>query len=109
MDDAQQKQLYELDDFVNHCHLWAVITGGSGFLGVCVAKELIERNSCEKIVLTDIIQSRRLEAVKDKAVFVKADLTLAQACCELVTEEVGMIYHFASLVSGGAERDDQRH
>ena len=59
----------------------------------------------EKIILTDIIKHERLEAVKDKVVFVKADLTSAQACRKLVTKEVGVIYHFASLVSGGAERD----
>ena len=82
-----------------------VITGGSGFLGVSVARALIERDDSQQIVLTDIAEHRRLSALKDRVTFVKADLTNPAACRDLITKEVGTVFHFAALVSGGAESD----
>ena len=82
-----------------------VITGGSGFLAVSLAKHLIERDPTRQVVLSDIVEHPRLAAVRDKVAFARADLTNPSACRDLVTDRVGTVFHFAALVSGGAERD----
>ena len=82
-----------------------LITGGSGFLAVSLAKHLIERDPSCHVVLSDIVEHPRLAAVRDKVAFARADLTDPSACRELVTDRVGTVFHFAALVSGGAERD----
>jgi len=82
-----------------------LITGGSGFLAVSLAKHLIARDPHCRLVLSDIAEHPRLASVRNKVAFVKADLTDLDACKELVTDRVGTVFHFAALVSGGAERD----
>ena len=82
-----------------------VITGGSGFLGVSLATHLIQRDPSLQIVLSDTVEHPRLSAVRDKVTFAKADLTDPSACRDLLTDDVGTVFHFAALVSGGAERD----
>ena len=82
-----------------------LITGGSGFLAVSLAKHLIERDPSRQVVLSDIVEHPRLSAVKDKVAFARADLTNPSACRDLITDRVGTVFHFAALVSGGAERD----
>ena len=82
-----------------------LITGGGGFLGVAVAKRLLTRKPDEEIILTDIVAHPRLRSLKGKVCFVQADLGDPSVCASLVTPEVGTVFHFASLVSGGAEKD----
>lgn len=82
-----------------------VITGGCGFLGAAVATKLLDRDPDQKIVLTDIVENQRLDALKGKVTFVKADLISADECEKLITDDVSGVFHFASLVSGGAEQD----
>lgn len=47
----------------------------------------------------------RLAPIRDRVEFVRADLADAASCRALVRPDVACVYHFASLVSGGAERD----
>jgi nucleoside-diphosphate-sugar epimerase len=82
-----------------------LITGGSGFLGVALAESLLQRQPDRELVLTDIFRHPRLDTVADRVTYVEADLTDPDACRSLITADIGTVFHFASLVSGGAERD----
>ena len=82
-----------------------LITGGSGFLGVSVAERILAKTPEATVVLSDIVKHPRLQRLEGRVTFVVADLTETGACRFLVTKEVGTIFHFASLVSGGAEAD----
>jgi nucleoside-diphosphate-sugar epimerase len=82
-----------------------LITGGSGFLGVRLASLLLARNPATRITLTDIAEHPRAAALRGHVDFHIGDMSDAETCRRLITDEVGTVYHFASLVSGGAERD----
>jgi len=82
-----------------------LITGGSGFLGALTAGRLLARDPSQRIVLTDLARHPRMERLTGNVSFVGADLSDPEACRRLVAPDVGIIYHYASLVSGGAERD----
>lgn len=82
-----------------------LITGGYGFIGGSVAKRLIERNPQKRIVLIDIIDKPHIPEIKDKVAFIKANLSTPGICRELITGDVDTIFHFAALVSAGAEQD----
>lgn len=82
-----------------------LITGGSGFLGALTAGRLLARDPGCRIVLTDLVRHPRMERLAGDLSFVAADLSDPEACRRLVTPDVGAVYHYASLVSGGAERN----
>jgi nucleoside-diphosphate-sugar epimerase len=82
-----------------------LITGGSGFLGVALAELLLASSPPPQIVLTDIAEHRRLDHMRGRLRFLRADLSDPRACRALVTPTTATVYHFASLVSGGAEKD----
>ena len=82
-----------------------LITGGSGFLGTAVARAILCRDPSRGVVLADLVRSPRLGTLVDRVVFAEADLADPACCQQLVTPDVRVIYHFASLVSGGAESD----
>lgn len=80
-----------------------LITGGCGFLGVGVADLLLKRNPETSIILADIEHSPRAQRLGNTVEYVNADLTSPRECREVITRDIGTIFHFASLVSGGAE------
>lgn len=82
-----------------------LITGGGGFLGARLAELILEEKPEAQILLTDIVRSPRLDALEGRAEFIQADISDPQVCKDLVGSRTGTIYHLASLVSGGAERD----
>ena len=82
-----------------------LITGGCGFLGVSVATRLLAMNTSWKIVLADLVRHTRMERISSRIQFAEANISNQRECEELVTPDVDTVYHFASLVSGGAERD----
>jgi nucleoside-diphosphate-sugar epimerase len=82
-----------------------LITGAGGFIGAIVARRLIEHGSAGELILTDRAMHPRIEALAGRARFVEADLTDPAACRRVVTPEVDTIFHFAGLVSGGAEQN----
>ena len=82
-----------------------LITGGSGFLGALMARRILERSPDTPVLLTDIVRHPRTASLQGKAAFVPVDLSDPQACLDLLTADTGAVYHFASLVSGGAERN----
>jgi len=82
-----------------------LITGGSGFLGVSVAARILAKYPEQRIILADLVRHPRADPIADKVYFVTADLSDPKACDKLLTSEIGTVYHFAALVSAGAERD----
>jgi D-erythronate 2-dehydrogenase len=82
-----------------------LITGGGGFLGAAVARLLLRRDPAVRLVLTDLAEHPRVADLRGRVTFIRADLADPGACRALVTGDVDRVFHFASLVSGGAERD----
>ena len=82
-----------------------LITGGSGFIGAALARAVLKRNAGGKLILTDIAESPRLEGLASEVPFVQADLGDFEVCRDLLSPDVDRVFHLASLVSGGAERD----
>ena len=80
-----------------------LITGGCGFLGAAVADLLLARDPQTKITLTDIARSPRIDRLGDAVEYIQADLSNPQKCKAVITSDIDTIFHFASLVSGGAE------
>lgn len=80
-----------------------LVTGAGGFIGSIVARFLLsERPDC-RVILTDCATHPRIEEIADKTEFVKADLTDPADAEKLVTPDTAAIFHFAGMVSGGAE------
>jgi len=82
-----------------------LITGGCGFLGTKLAHLLLSKYPNRQIILADIVKNSRLDSLKDKVKFIEADLNNPQICRQLVTPNISIIFHLASLVSGGAEKN----
>ena len=88
-----------------------VITGGSGFLGTTVAERLLAMQATgkdavsETIILTDMCEHPRLARIRDRVDFRLGDLTDADFVHSLIDQDTTAVFHFASLVSGGAEAD----
>lgn len=80
-----------------------LITGGTGFLGVNLAKELINRG--EKVVLFDVaVNSELIAPIEDKVTVVKGDLACWAEVLDVVKKyQVGTIYHCGALLSHSAE------
>ncbi len=86
-----------------------LITGGAGFLGVSVARVLLGRDATTQVLLTDIAEHPRMKGLMrdypGRVRFSVGDLGEAAVSAGWVNRQVDCIYHFASLVSGGAEKD----
>ena len=82
-----------------------VITGGGGFLGARVAAYLLDQLPGVRIVLTDIARTTRVSALGTRVEFIEADLCEPDSAARVVDASTGVVFHLASLVSGGAERD----
>jgi nucleoside-diphosphate-sugar epimerase len=85
----------------------SLITGAGGFIGAIVARLLLRRGAAGRLVLSDRAMHPRIESLlrEDGVEFAPADLTDPEACLRLVTPDIDTIFHFAGLVSGGAERN----
>jgi nucleoside-diphosphate-sugar epimerase len=81
-----------------------LLTGAGGFIGAIVARRLLETRPGIALTLTDCRSHPRIEALADRAAFVAADLTDPAAARRLVDDSVDLVYHFAGMVSGGAEQ-----
>jgi nucleoside-diphosphate-sugar epimerase len=82
-----------------------IITGGAGFLGARVAAELLQRYPGVRLRLLDIAEGSRIAALENTVEFVKADLSDRDQVVAVMDDSVDAVFHLASLVSGGAERD----
>jgi nucleoside-diphosphate-sugar epimerase len=90
-----------------------LITGGAGFLGQKLAKQLLARGSLkdsagldqtiEQLILVDVVKAHDFGDPRVKVVAGDiADLALIQ---ELITPDIQSIFHLAAIVSGQAEAD----
>jgi len=80
-----------------------VITGGAGFLGLGIAKILIERDEVESLVLfdaaiPDVLPDGRFEAVT-------GDISDPAQVFALIDRDDIAVFHLASVVSAGGEKD----
>ena len=81
-----------------------LITGGAGFLGQRLAKQLLLNPDVTRLILADLYlpptpgNDRRVQPVQ-------ADLTDSSAVQSLITPEISVVYHLAAIVSGQAEAD----
>jgi nucleoside-diphosphate-sugar epimerase len=93
-----------------------VITGGTGFLGILLARKLIARGKLtgasgapepiEHITLFDVIAPPSLPAdLRGHAEVVTGDISDAATLRRVVSGDSVSVFHFASVVSAGAEQD----
>jgi len=80
-----------------------LITGGLGFLGVYLARALLERG--EEVVLFDVVRSSPLiQDIKEKLKIVQGDLASWAEVLEVVKQnKIDGIYHTGALLSASAE------
>lgn len=82
-----------------------LITGGLGFLGSCLARQLVEKS--EEVVVFDLAMgSKLIESIKDKLKFVRGDLTdETQVLAAVRDNDIDCIYHLAALVPPVSEQN----
>jgi threonine 3-dehydrogenase len=80
-----------------------LITGGMGFIGVYLARALLQKG--EEVVLFDIMRSSPLiKDIKDKVKIVQGDLASWAEVLEVVKQyKIDGIYHTGALLSASAE------
>lgn len=85
-----------------------MITGGLGFLGPHITRELLRRG--HDVVLLDIaVKSRGIEDIKEKITLVKGDVTEPTQLVEAVKDHgVEAVIHYAALLSTAAEANPHR-
>ncbi len=86
-------------------HKKVLITGAAGFIGSALAEHVQTAQPRGELVLTDPRPPGYIEQLHSRASFVPADLSDPEACRELISTEITTVFHCASLISGGAERD----
>lgn len=93
-----------------------LITGGAGFIGHRLAEKLITRGTLtgtsgseetiDEIVLFDMVEAREIENTGGiKITRVAGDISDRDAVTALVDRDDMSIFHLASVVSGGGEKD----
>ena len=91
-----------------------LITGGCGFLGLRLARALLDKGrlpgpgegeaKIEEIVLCDL--SEPVSLPQDRRLTVRTlDITDAKAVRDIITDNTGVVFHLAAVVSAGAEAD----
>ncbi len=93
-----------------------VITGGTGFLGLRLARQILahgtatapsgKKEPVDEIVLFDVVvPEKRPEGLDDRVKIVAGEIADAKAVAALIDRKDIGVYHLASVVSGGAEQD----
>ncbi|NJN97987.1 MAG: SDR family oxidoreductase [Anaerolineales bacterium] len=85
-----------------------VITGGAGFLGQQLARRLLTQDQImgqpiQKLLVFDTSPAQL--AADPRLELVRGDITDPQTIGTLVTDETGLIFHLAAVVSGEAEQN----
>lgn len=94
----------------------AVITGGAGFIGLRLARRILERGqlpgpsgkleAVDSVVLFDnVVPSARPADLDPRAQFVAGEISDRDAVFKLMDRPDIAVFHLASVVSGGAEQD----
>jgi nucleoside-diphosphate-sugar epimerase len=93
-----------------------LITGGAGFLGLNIARQIVirdgligasgEREPVETIVLFDITKpAERPCGLDERVIFETGDISNRATVDKLVDRDNILIFHLASVVSAGGEKD----
>jgi D-erythronate 2-dehydrogenase len=93
-----------------------VITGGTGFIGLMLARRLLEKGvltgssgkpeKIESMVLSDFgLPDERPEGLDDRVTLVAGDIGDQAAVNALIDQDDIAVFHLASVVSGGGEKD----
>lgn len=90
-----------------------LITGGAGFLGQKLAKQLLSRGSLknstgldqniDQLILLDVVSANDFGDARVKVI--AGDIADPMLIQKLITPEIGSIFHLAAIVSGQAEAD----
>ena len=79
-----------------------LITGGSGFIGQRLARQLLQNPEVRSLTLADL-DPPATEFTDKRVAFAQIDLTDPQAAQRLVDADTTAVYHLAAVVSGQAE------
>lgn len=92
-----------------------IVTGGKGFLGQLLIEKLLHgdglcglEGECERvdrITITDLFDVPDRFGRDARVAFRKGDISSPSFVRNLISPDVTSVFHLASLVSGGAERD----
>jgi len=93
-----------------------VITGGAGFIGLNIARELVQRNTLtgpsgqvepiSSIVLFDVtVPSVRPHGLDERVELIAGDISDAETVRSLIDQDDISVFHLASVVSGQGELD----
>lgn len=84
-----------------------IVTGGTGFLGALVVRELLAKG--EKVVIFDLFPNdKNLADVADKVEIVRGDLGRFSSVLKLVKDhKPTTIYHLGAMMSVGCDRDPE--
>jgi nucleoside-diphosphate-sugar epimerase len=85
-----------------------LITGGAGFIGQLVAKELLNDPS-HKVLLADVVEPPVPQGVKypQNAKCVKADLCAKASVGEIVSRHLDTVFVFHGIMSSGSEANHE--
>ncbi|MEW7007728.1 D-erythronate dehydrogenase [Lentilitoribacter sp. EG35] len=86
------------------------ILGGSGFIGQKLTKALVEKGELrgekiKQIALCDMVSPQTDFKAEFPITYKKFDITDIQSVGDVIEDDVDVIYHLASIVSGQAEAD----
>ena len=83
-----------------------VITGGLGFLGLGIARKLIERDEVKSLVLFDVAVPDALpDGLDGRVTMVAGDISDSSQVTALIDQDDIAVFHLASVVSAGGEKD----
>ncbi len=83
-----------------------VITGGLGFLGLGIARRLLERDTVESLVLFDwAVPDTLPDGLDGRVTMAAGDIADRERVFEQIDRDDVAVFHLASVVSAGAEQD----
>ena len=93
-----------------------IVTGGTGFLGLRLARAILERGTLygasaapepiDKIILFDVVTPpERPQGLDERVEIVSGDISDRDLVMRLISGDSLSVFHFASVVSAGAEQD----
>ncbi|MBM3601433.1 MAG: SDR family oxidoreductase [Alphaproteobacteria bacterium] len=92
-----------------------VVTGAAGFLGQKLAKALLQRGhlvgpsgqeeAIDRLTLFDVVEARNPQVGDNRVEIVTGEISDRKLIAQTIDAKTGSVFHFASIVSAGAEAD----